>query len=77
MNRVLARQLRRLGLDPGRLPADPKVWRQFLDRVAAYYEEADRGRYLLERAMDLSSREMLQLNRAIEALSSKRVERSE
>jgi len=77
MNRVLARQLRRLGLDAESPPADPETWGRFLARVAAFYEEADRGRYLLERAMDLSSREMLQLNRAVETLSSKRVKRSE
>ncbi|HLA66223.1 MAG TPA: HAMP domain-containing sensor histidine kinase [Acidimicrobiia bacterium] len=77
MNRTLARQLRRLGLEPDHPPEDPETWRRFLDRVATFYEEADRGRYLLERAMDVSSREMSEMNRAIEALSSARVERSE
>jgi signal transduction histidine kinase len=77
MNRILARQLRRLGLDPDLPPSDPGDWHRFLQRVGAFYEDADRGRYLLERAMELSSREMVQLNQAIEVLSTKRVERSE
>src|SRR3990172_12480294 len=64
-------------LEPDHPPEDPETWRRFLDRVATFYEEADRGRYLLERAMDVSSREMSEMNRAIEALSSARVERSE
>jgi signal transduction histidine kinase len=77
VNRVLARQLRRLGLSPEQPPATAAEWHRLLERVEAYYDEADRSRYLLERAMELSSREMLQLNRAVEELSSKRAERSE
>ena len=77
MNRILTRQLRRLGLDPDRLPNDLGTWQNLLDQVAAAYDEADRGRYLLERSMEISSREMQELNRAIEDLSNRRVQRSE
>jgi signal transduction histidine kinase len=77
VNRVLGRQLRRLGLDPDRLPLDVETWRCLLTQVAAAYEDADRGRYLLERSMEISSREMQALNREVEELSDRRVQRSE
>ncbi|MBI5156446.1 MAG: HAMP domain-containing histidine kinase [Acidimicrobiia bacterium] len=77
MNRVLDRQLRRLGLHPDRLPQDLEGWQSLLAQVTAVYEDADRGRYLLERSMEISSREMQELNRAVEELSDLRVQRSE
>lgn len=77
MNPVFARQLRRLGLDAETLPEDLTVWQSLLDRVNAFYHDADKGRYLLERAMDISSREMHHLNQEIESLSAERVERTE
>ncbi len=77
MNRVLERQLRRLGLHPDRLPCDLESWQSLLAHVAAAYEDADRGRYLLERSMEISSREMQELNRAVEEFSDLRVQRSE
>ena len=77
MNRILTRQLRRLGLTPDRVPEDPQVWQRLLAQIAAAYDESDRGRYLLERSMEVSSREMRDLNREIEELSDQRVERSE
>jgi diguanylate cyclase len=56
---LLARQLRRLGL-----PADglEPAWVQLLQRVSAAYAQADDDRYLLERSIDISSREMRTLN---------------
>lgn len=77
MNPVFARQLRRLGLDAETLPDDLETWQALIARVNAFYHDADRGRYLLERAMDISSREMHHLNQEIEALSAERVERTE
>ncbi|MEX0826135.1 MAG: HAMP domain-containing sensor histidine kinase [Acidimicrobiia bacterium] len=77
MNPVFARQLRRLGLDADTLPDELTAWRALLARVNAFYHDADKGRYLLERAMDISSREMQNLNQEIEALSAERVERTE
>ena len=62
---LLRRQLRRLGLAPGRVPpAD--VWRALLDQVSQSYGSADQDRYLLERSQDISSREMQELNDALE-----------
>jgi signal transduction histidine kinase len=77
VNRVLARQLRRLGLSPDELPADPAAWAALLDRVAAYYEDADRGRYVLERSLELSSREMQEVNEHITDLARREVLRTE
>ena len=77
MNPVLIRQLRRLGLTPGAPPPDPAAWEALLTRVSSFYDGADRSRYLLERALDLSSREMQQLNERLEATARSRVELSE
>ena len=77
MNPVLARQLRRLGLDPEVPPADPEQWTELLGRVNSFYENADQSRYLLERSLDLSSKEMQELYDQLEATARSRVELSE
>src|SRR5688572_23266291 len=61
MHRTLARQLRKLGVQPGAVPS-AEQWTTFLEGVSRSYEEADRDRYMLERSITLSSREMLELN---------------
>ena len=48
-----------------------------MHQIAGAYDESDRGRYLLERSMEVLSHEMRDLNREIEELSDQRVERSE
>lgn len=65
MNRLLLRQLRRLGLDPDVACADPQQWKALLERVSTSYEDSDRSRYLLERSLRISSHEMAQLNETI------------
>jgi len=68
LHRLLARQLRRLGIDPaqgigaGQLGA-------LLTRVSATYEEADQDRYLVERSLEISTREMRQLYDELERSS--------
>lgn len=62
MNSVLARQLRRAGLDPSTPPQDEIGWRLFLDRIEQSYSDADQNRYLLERSLRMSNQEMTQLN---------------
>jgi len=62
---LLRRQLRRLGLAPGRTPA-LDAWRTLLDRVSQTYGDSDQERYLLERSQDISSREMQELNGALQ-----------
>jgi PAS domain S-box-containing protein len=61
MHYALQRQLRRLGLDPQTLPVDLATWQDFLQRVSRSYTEADQERYLMERSLTLSSRELLEL----------------
>ena len=61
MHSLLARQLKRLGLEEGTLPPSVEVWGEFLARVSQSYVEADQGHALLERSLALSSREMQEL----------------
>jgi PAS domain-containing protein len=65
LHNLLRRQLRRLGLAPGRLPA-LDAWSTLLEQVSQSYGSADQDRYLLERSQDLSSREMRELTDALE-----------
>ncbi|MEO6125996.1 MAG: EAL domain-containing protein [Ilumatobacteraceae bacterium] len=53
---TLRRQLRRLGIGDG--PPDAEQWSVLLERVTEGYTEDDRGRELLERSLDISTREM-------------------
>ncbi|MDY7101135.1 MAG: EAL domain-containing protein [Actinomycetota bacterium] len=64
---VLARQLRRLGIDPRHPPDDPQVWAALLERVGAAYEDADAERYTLERSIEISSKEMAALHATLSA----------
>ncbi|VXD11129.1 Two-component system sensory histidine kinase [Planktothrix serta PCC 8927] len=61
MHYALQRQLRRLGLDRQTPPVDLATWQEFLERVSRSYKEADQERYLMERSLTLSSRELLEL----------------
>jgi len=58
---LLLRQLKRLGIEVGKRPANAQQWLLFLDRVNRAYTEADQERYLMERSQDVSSREMQEL----------------
>lgn len=60
MHPLLARQLKRLGLDEGH-PPSPVVWEELLKRIDRSYLEADQGHALLERSLALSSAEMQEL----------------
>jgi PAS domain S-box-containing protein len=60
MHAVLARHLRRLGLDPA-LPPTQAEWFALLEQLSASWEDNDRGRYMLERSISISSREMQEL----------------
>ncbi len=60
-HRVLARQLRKLGLSADAPPQDLAAWRKLLDRIDRSYSDADQDRYLMERSLAVSSREMKEL----------------
>lgn len=55
---LLQRQLKNLGLVPDSLPTDLGSWQEFLSRVDKVYKSGDQERYLLERSLQISSKEM-------------------
>jgi signal transduction histidine kinase/CheY-like chemotaxis protein len=57
---LLERQLKRLGLSAA--PRTAAEWEKFLGHVSRVYESADQDRYTLERALEISSQELHQLN---------------
>ncbi len=61
---LLRRQLKR---HAGDACANPESRAALLDAISAAYEEFDRGRRMLERALDLSSRELFQANSELRA----------
>jgi hypothetical protein len=72
VHRLLLRQLRRLGVDPD-TPPSPEVWRALLAQVSRSYSSCEEDRYLLERSLDLSSREMQALYENLRRASETRV----
>src|SRR5262245_48968636 len=60
MHPLFSRQLARLGINPSS-PPSPEAWAKLLARVSLAYKEADEARYLLERSLEVSSREMQDL----------------
>jgi len=65
IHRLLSRQLSKIQLNLDNPPSLVQ-WREFISRVNKTYQEADQERYLLERSMDISSREMMELNEKLE-----------
>jgi diguanylate cyclase (GGDEF)-like protein/PAS domain S-box-containing protein len=64
---LLIRQLKKVGGSIELPPADGENWQQLLERISQFYANAEQERYLLERALNVSSAEM-------EALSSRLAE---
>ncbi|MFO0767073.1 MAG: PAS domain S-box protein [Nitrospiraceae bacterium] len=69
MHSLLARQLKRIGLDASALPDSLETWHKLLERVSQSYIESDQGHALLERSISLSSKEMLDLNEQLRRTS--------
>ena len=61
MHKLLERQLRRSGLLES-LKALPEAWQAFLETVHQAYEQSDTDRVMLERSLDLTSKELTQRN---------------
>jgi signal transduction histidine kinase len=62
---LLQRQLHRLSLDGKSVPTESQ-WRAFLKSINGVYIQSDQDRYLLERSLGISSREMSTLNEKLE-----------
>ncbi len=63
MHPLLARQLKKAGLNELVSPQpESDMWQGLLGRVSQSYTEADQDRYLLERSLSISSREMQELS---------------
>jgi len=73
LNRLLVRQLRRLGLSGSDAAPGPEAWQQLLQTVSRTYASAEEDRYLLERSLDLSSQEMQALNENLRQASETRL----
>lgn len=69
MHEILKRQLKRENLSEEAMPASREAWLAFLEDVDRAYTQADQDRYLIERSLEVSSREMQEIN---EKLSSER-----
>ncbi len=61
LHNLLQRQLKRLGISEDRIP-ELQQWQSFLDKINRTYTEVDQERYLLERSMEVSSKETTDLN---------------
>ena len=68
MHNVLSRQLSRLGINTESSP-DPLVWGKFLEIISSAYKSADQDRYLAERSLEISSKELTELNNQLSKTS--------
>lgn len=66
IHKLLQRQLNRTQISAGKLPDSITKWEEFISRINKTYLEADQERYLLDRSIDISSREMMMLNEKLE-----------
>lgn len=68
MNKHLLRQLKRTRLQENEVPKSLDDWKAFLQIVSESYDQAEDSRYLLERSLEISSREMaekIELNKQL------------
>ncbi|MCP4992336.1 MAG: EAL domain-containing protein [Gammaproteobacteria bacterium] len=73
MQRLLHRQLKKLGIDPKTGPESAIQWQQFVAKIDKSYEEQNQDRYTLERSLMISSEEMRKLYRSLEARSNSKI----
>ena len=66
MHPLLERQLRRIGIQANDTDEE---WQKLLERVSRTYDAADHDRYLLERSLEISSKEMQELYAELAARS--------
>ncbi|MCX6119081.1 MAG: ATP-binding protein [Proteobacteria bacterium] len=58
MNKLLARQLKKLGLSETQMPSTMEDWQAFVSTIETTYKQVEEDRYLLERSLQISSREI-------------------
>lgn len=66
IHRLLQRQLNKFNIKPDELPQDMEKWMEFILNINKTYFENDQDRYLLERSIDISSKEMRDINAKLE-----------
>ncbi|STX44848.1 sensor histidine kinase [Legionella donaldsonii] len=66
IHRLLQRQLNKFNIKPDELPQDVEKWMEFILQINKTYFENDQDRYLLERSIDISSKEMRDINAKLE-----------
>ncbi|KGP63080.1 ATPase [Legionella norrlandica] len=66
IHRLLQRQLNKFGIKPDELPHNLENWMEFILHINKTYNENDQDRYLLERSIDISSKEMRETNSKLE-----------
>lgn len=66
LHSLLRRQLSRLEVDE-KSPPDAEIWQELLEKINKTYIEADLERSLIERSMQLSSNELMNLNQRLES----------
>ena len=58
INKLLLRQLKKSSLDLNKVPENIEEWKKFIKSVNNFYLQCEEEKYLLERSMEISSREM-------------------
>lgn len=66
IHKLLLRQLEKVNISVDKKPDTDEQWLAFLERINNSYNDADQERYLHERSMEISSREMMGLNKRLE-----------
>ena len=66
IHKLLKRQLEKANIKSDKKPENDEQWLEFITRVNNAYIEADQERYINERSMAISSREMMILNEKLE-----------
>src|SRR5258708_21186768 len=55
---LLERQLERLGIAADSVPPTTEAWQDLLERVSQVYQDGEKDRYLIERSLEISTKEM-------------------
>lgn len=58
LHRLLTRQLKKLKIDQENPPTDSETWRELLEKINKTYVSNDQDRYLIERSIEVSSKEI-------------------